>query len=85
MIMMKVHSSSLIFLALVAIVRGANNGNQYYNVNDYYTDDGAQQNAAAEYNDDWAESNVNIDDDMFHWSDNIGFDGVSVMPLSCIN
>lgn len=27
----------------------------------------------------------NTDDDTFHWNDNIGFDGVSVMPLSCIN
>lgn len=25
------------------------------------------------------------DDDTFHWNQNIGFDGVSVMPLSCIN
>lgn len=27
----------------------------------------------------------NADDDVFHWNANIGFDGVSVMPLSCIN
>jgi hypothetical protein len=27
----------------------------------------------------------NADDDTFHWNSNIGFDGVSVMPLSCIN
>ena len=27
----------------------------------------------------------NTDDDTFHWNSNIGFDGVSVMPLSCIN
>jgi hypothetical protein len=27
----------------------------------------------------------NIDDDKFHWNQNIGFDGVSIMPLSCIN
>jgi hypothetical protein len=27
----------------------------------------------------------NTDDDSFHWNSNIGFDGVSVMPLSCIN
>ena len=25
------------------------------------------------------------DDDVFHWDENVGFDGVSVMPLSCIN
>ena len=73
---------SLVFLALVAVVRGANNGNQYYNVNDYYTDDGGNGET---YADDWVASNQNIDDDMFHWSDNIGFDGVSIMPLSCIN
>lgn len=26
-----------------------------------------------------------VDDDVFHWDQNVGFDGVSVMPLSCIN
>ncbi|KAL3941938.1 MAG: hypothetical protein SGBAC_003794 [Bacillariaceae sp.] len=84
--MTRVHIS-LVHLALVAVVRGTNNGNQYYNVNDYYTDDRAQQNGGngEEYADDWASSGQNYDDDMFHWSDNIGFDGVSVMPLSCIN
>lgn len=25
------------------------------------------------------------DDDVFHWNQNIGFDGVSILPLSCIN
>jgi hypothetical protein len=25
------------------------------------------------------------DDDVFHWNQNVGFDGVSIMPLSCIN
>ena len=28
---------------------------------------------------------ANADDDVFHWNSNVGFDGVSVMPLSCIN
>lgn len=27
----------------------------------------------------------NTDDDTFHWNSNKGLDGVSVMPLSCIN
>lgn len=82
--MMRVESS-LVFLALVAVVRGANNGNQYNNVNDYYTDDRQSSGKGDGYADDWVASNQNIDDDMFHWSENIGFDGVSVMPLSCIN
>jgi len=68
-------------------VRGGNDG--YYNVNEYYTDDQAGDDAVAtggnEYADDWVASNKNVDDDMFHWSDNVGFDGVSIMPLSCIN
>lgn len=25
------------------------------------------------------------DDDLFHWDQNVGFDGVSVMPISCVN
>jgi hypothetical protein len=25
------------------------------------------------------------DDDSFHWNTNVGFDGVSVLPLSCVN
>lgn len=73
--MMRMHSSTLIFLALVAAVRGGN---------DYYTDDRTQQKGG-NYNDDWVASNQHIDDDMFHWSDNTGFDGVSIMPLSCIS
>ncbi|KAL7565641.1 hypothetical protein ACA910_018999 [Epithemia clementina (nom. ined.)] len=28
---------------------------------------------------------ANTDDDVFHWNSNVGFDGVSVMPVSCIN
>ncbi|CAB9503732.1 expressed unknown protein (Partial), partial [Seminavis robusta] len=28
---------------------------------------------------------ANADDDVFHWNSNVGFDGVSVMPISCIN
>jgi hypothetical protein len=36
--------------------------------------------------DDWAAINANIaDDDLFHWDNNVGFDGVSIMPVSCIN
>jgi hypothetical protein len=27
----------------------------------------------------------NADDDTFHWNANVGFEGVSVMPVSCIN
>ena len=50
--------------------------------------------AAAETNDDASSNNAyeneqkqyqDTDDDTFHWNQNIGFDGVSVMPLSCIN
>ena len=26
-----------------------------------------------------------VDDDVFHWSPELGFEGVSVMPISCIN
>jgi hypothetical protein len=27
----------------------------------------------------------NADDDVFHWNTNVGFGGISIMPLSCIN
>ena len=50
--------------------------------------------AAVEANDDNSSNSAyeyeqkqyqDTDDDTFHWNQNIGFDGVSVMPLSCIN
>jgi len=56
----------------------AANGDDYYSAND---DD-------AGGNDDYAKKQQNdyvADDDLFHWNANVGFDGVSVMPLSCIN
>jgi hypothetical protein len=37
------------------------------------------------YLDDWKASNLSNEDDQFHWSTNDGFDGVSIMPISCVN
>jgi hypothetical protein len=62
---------------------------------DFYTDDYALNNGDGQQSsnaDDGTSSYQkekaqyeNIDDDKFHWNQNIGFDGVSIMPLSCIN
>ena len=59
---------------------------------DYYADDGAAAqtddgaNVWKDYsNDDWAKTNMQKDDDLFHWNTNVGFDGVSIMPVSCVN
>ena len=63
----------------------ANMNSQYYNNNDQY-DTSYSNTDYGQYQDDWAENNMNVaDDDLFHWSDNLGFDGVSVMPVSCVN
>jgi len=72
--------------------RGANaydddaNGNDDQNQKNA-TDDGSSSNSGYfGRTDDWASSNANIeDDDLFHWDNKVGFDGVSIMPVSCIN
>lgn len=48
-----------------------NKRNSYSNANG----DGSNNNQSYQYS----------DDDVFHWNQNVGFDGVSIMPLSCIN
>lgn len=93
--------SGLLLLAVAHTVQGGYYGNRYYQNNDDGAngDDQQQRNAAGDdatvgddaayvaetYEDDWVASNKNVDDDMFHWSDQVGFDGVSIMPVSCVN
>jgi hypothetical protein len=57
---------------------------------DYY----AADDAAADMGDDNAYLNEDMsyqqsyqlaDDDVFHWNENVGFSGVSILPLSCVN
>jgi hypothetical protein len=43
--------------------------NDDYNLQKYYDDDRADQ----------------TDDDLYHWNQNVGFGGVSIMPVSCVN
>lgn len=43
-------------------------------------DDGQQQEQEASVDD-----LTSFEDDLFHWDTSIGFDGVSIMPVSCIN
>jgi hypothetical protein len=50
---------------------------------DYYTNQYKQTT-----NDNYSKEKKNYqnaDDDKFHWNSNVGFDGVSFMPVSCIN
>ena len=47
-------------------------------------DDGSSSSSSNSYQNEQKQYQ-NADDDTFHWNSNIGFDGVSVMPLSCIN
>ena len=44
-------------------------------------DDAIQQQQVA-YDD---QMDAAWEDDLFHWNSNVGFDGVSIMPVSCIN
>ena len=72
-------------------------GNNYYNNNtdDANTEDDDAGNytyknsGASNYYgqiDDWVNYNKDFgDDDLFHWNKNVGFDGVSIMPVSCVN
>ena len=59
--------------------------------NGYYGNDDKNQVNETESSyygrsDDWAATNADIvDDDLFHWDNNVGFDGVSIMPVSCVN
>ena len=75
-----------------------NNANQYddYNNNQYNNNQQADDAGQAGYDDYFKhadddayinekEAFYNKDDDTFHWNANVGFDGVSVMPISCIN
>jgi hypothetical protein len=90
--MMTLHRSALLLLAVAHTVQGGYYSNRY---DDDAANDDQQQDAAAagddaaaeydNYQDDWVASNTNVDDDMFHWSDQVGFDGVSLMPVSCVN
>jgi hypothetical protein len=52
-------------------------GDDYYN-NQYKNEDDAYAKERQNYQN-------NGDDDTFHWNSNEGFEGVSVMPVSCIN
>jgi hypothetical protein len=69
-----------------------NQNAQNYN-NQVYTDDGAgddyYNNQYKNEDDGYAKERQNYqnggDDDTFHWNSNVGFEGVSVMPVSCIN
>ena len=54
-----------------------NNDDADDDANGYGGDKGYSNAEAAAY--------ANVDDDVFHWNSNVGFDGVSVMPISCIN
>ena len=80
------------FLLLSLPLASAGNGYSYGN---YQNDDGATDDF---YGDDSYSNNQMDDaylkeqkqfqyhdDDAFHWDENVGFDNVSVMPLSCIN
>jgi hypothetical protein len=44
-------------------------------------DDNAYLNEDASYQQSYKYS----DDDVFHWNENVGFSGVSILPLSCVN
>lgn len=61
----------------------ANNQNDDANANGA-NNDGNNGAADDEYNAE-KEQFQDADDDSFTWKDNVGFDGVSIMPLSCIN
>lgn len=56
-------------------------GDDYYNANDDQSSSGGGDDAYVKEQEMYQKS----DDDLFHWNANVGFDGVSVMPLSCIN
>ena len=70
-------------------------GNNYYknNTDDAVDDDAGnytnKNSGASNYYgqiDDWVNYNKDFgDDDLFHWNKNVGFDGVSIMPVSCVN
>jgi len=64
-----------------------NYNDDYYangdDANDQQEDDAV--NNYANYVDDWAQNQGVNDDDLFHWNTNVGFEGVSIMPVSCIN
>jgi hypothetical protein len=53
-------------------------GDDYYN-NQYKNEDDAYAKERQNY------QKSGGDDDTFHWNSNEGFEGVSVMPVSCIN
>jgi hypothetical protein len=53
-------------------------GDDYYN-NQYKNADDSYAKEMQSY------QNNGGDDDTFHWNSNEGFEGVSVMPVSCIN
>jgi hypothetical protein len=55
----------------------------------YTGDDAAQSEYVWNQEDDAAASSSSSqyqeDDDLFHWNSNVGFSGVSIMPVSCVN
>lgn len=66
--------------------------NNNYNYNNYYAqnnddvpagDDGSNGNTETYYNDNGITRYS--DDDVFHWTPSAGFEGVSIMPISCVN
>ena len=67
----------------------AQRDDDYYKLNDdgddaAYNGDDDDASSAAYYSKERG-SYTFSDDDSFHWNNNIGFDGVSILPLSCIN
>jgi hypothetical protein len=61
----------------------ATTGDDYAAGDDYNS---TGDDAVVKYQDVWAQNNVDVDDDLFHREDNVGFDGrVSIMPVSCVN
>lgn len=98
---LSIHFLSLVLVAFIGLLSLPDQGSMvkaanYYNddkYNDYGNNYGADDvvangDDAAAQDDAYAseaEQYQNNDDDTFHWNENIGFDGVSVMPISCIN
>ena len=61
-------------------------GQQQADDYEYYKyKNGNDENNGYYVGDDWASNQVLNDDDEFTWNSNVGFEGVSVMPVSCIN
>ena len=64
---------------------GDDDGYAAENANDDKAAAASDDKYGGEYQDDWAAKNAVSNDDLFHWNSNVGFDGVSIMPVSCVN